>query len=116
MPVEVNETATHDFLDDAKSRAVHIVTERVADAGRTLMPVGGADPRPGVARANPLAGSWPPGTMKASVSTSYRVSAAGNPQGIVSAAWQYVFSGKKRHGIFPALTVAVNLQRNRDVP
>ena len=115
--VQWNDRAADDFLADASTEAVRIVTEKVARDGKSLMPVASAArPRPGHTARNPEGGSWPPGSMRRSVGTRYGTNVFGKPVGIVAAAWQYQFHAKKVHGLRPALTMALARQRGSEVP
>jgi hypothetical protein len=54
--VQDSDLAWDEFIHNAASEAIHIVTERVARDGKTMMPVGSARyPRPGRTRRNPKA-------------------------------------------------------------
>jgi hypothetical protein len=119
--VRWDERAIADFTHDVTAEAIQIVTERVADDARVFMPV--ADfvryPAPGHTRTsrNPFGESWPPGRMRESVSTDYGDGIDGMPYGDVKAIYIYgIAKGKKRHGIRPAITDALEAQRGRPVP
>jgi hypothetical protein len=110
--VHWDEVAIADFTRDATQEAVHIVTERVADDGRFLMPV--LD----LTRHRPPGSGWslPPGRLKESVTTRYGTDPAGTAYGEVAADPVYRFTHKKRHAIRPALSEALDAQYGRPVP
>jgi hypothetical protein len=76
--VEDNGFTWDELIRSAGADAVKIVTERTARDGKSLMPEGSERyPAPGHTRRNPAGGSWPPGTMRRSVTTSYRTTVMG---------------------------------------
>ncbi len=109
---QVNEVAIAEFTREASQRAIEIVTERVEREAAHLAP------RLNLARTRPPGEGWslPPGNLARSVGHRYGTDIDGKPYGEIVADPVYRFHKKKRHAVYPAIDVALDMQYGKPVP